>query len=206
MTEQNPHYPSQHYPPEHYPPEHHPQGVFQTPPRPPAKEKSGMGLLIAMGVGLFLLISGCVALLGGGGTEPTGGSQESQTPSVVATTESTTPSPEKTTGKATPKPTKAQSSLTNSQKQAIGMAEGYLAYSAFSRKGLIDQLQYEGFSKTDATFAVDHLKPNWNEQAARMAKDYLSYTNFSRKGLIEQLEYEGFTSKQAEYGATKAGL
>ena len=44
---------------------------------------------------------------------------------------------------------------------------------AFSRKGLIHQLSSDagsGFSKADATFAVDHIKVNWNEQAAKAAQ------------------------------------
>jgi hypothetical protein len=76
--------------------------------------------------------------------------------------------------------------------------------SPFSRSGLIDQLEYEGFSTADATYAVDSLTVNWNEQAALSAKQYLEMTPFSKSGLIEQLEYEGFTSAQAEYGANAA--
>ncbi|HEY9251584.1 MAG TPA: Ltp family lipoprotein [Nocardioides sp.] len=111
-----------------------------------------------------------------------------------------------------PQPTKAAPKLTASQEQAIGSAESYLEYTAFSRKGLIRQLSSdagEGFSVADATFAVDHIKVNWNEQAARSAKSYLAMTHFSRKGLIHQLESsagEGFTHAQAVYGVNRAGL
>jgi hypothetical protein len=61
----------------------------------------------------------------------------------------------------------------------------------------------------DATYAVDHIKVDWNEQAAKSARAYLEMTNFSRAGLIRQLESdagEGFTHRQAVYGVTKAGL
>jgi hypothetical protein len=34
------------------------------------------------------------------------------------------------------------------------MARDYLDYSAFSRSGLIDQLEYEGFSKAQAVYGV----------------------------------------------------
>ncbi|WP_280403079.1 Ltp family lipoprotein [Nocardia brasiliensis] len=90
--------------------------------------------------------------------------------------------------------------ITSSQRNAIRSAQQYLDYSAFSRSGLIHQLEYEGFSTADATFAVDSLKVDWNEQAAKSAKQYLEYTSFSRSGLIDQLVYEGFTRVQAEYG------
>jgi hypothetical protein len=81
-----------------------------------------------------------------------------------------------------------------------------LDLTAFSRSGLIDQLEYEGYSTQDATYAVDALGANWNEQAARQAEQYLELTAFSRQGLIDQLEYEGFTTAQANYGADAVGL
>lgn len=113
---------------------------------------------------------------------------------------------------ATPKPTKTTPAMTASQEQAISSAESYLSFTAFSRKGLIRQLSSdagEGFSVADATYAVDHIKVNWNEQAAKKAKEYLQMQSFSRKGLIRQLESsagEGFTHAQAVYGVNKAGL
>ncbi|MEV0360828.1 Ltp family lipoprotein [Nocardia sp. NPDC050697] len=97
-----------------------------------------------------------------------------------------------------------QDQVTSGQRNAIRSAEQYLEISGFSRKGLIDQLEYEGFSTADATFAVDSLAVDWNEQAARSAKQYLELTSFSRSGLIDQLVYEGFTRAQAEYGANAA--
>ena len=85
-------------------------------------------------------------------------------------------------------------------------AQEYLAYQAFSKKGLIDQLKFEGFSTKDATYAVNHITVNWNKQAAKKAKEYLKYQSFSRSGLIDQLVFEGFTQSQATYGVNKTGL
>ena len=96
--------------------------------------------------------------------------------------------------------------MTTSQEQAVRKAEQYLEFAAFSRSGLIEQLKYEGFSKKDSTFAVDHVEVDWNEQAARKAQAYLDISAFSRKGLIAQLEFDGFTRKQAEYGVKAVGL
>ncbi len=90
--------------------------------------------------------------------------------------------------------------MTVSQQQAVRSAESYLRYSAFSKEGLIDQLEYEGFSTADAKFAVEHVTVDWKEQAQSSAESYLQYSAFSKKGLIDQLLYEGFTQKQAEYG------
>jgi hypothetical protein len=95
---------------------------------------------------------------------------------------------------------------TVSQANARESAESYLNTSSFSRSGLIKQLEFEGFSRADATYAVDAVNPNWNEQAAKSAKAYLDTSSFSRSGLIKQLEFEGFTTKQATYGVNQTGL
>ena len=105
-----------------------------------------------------------------------------------------------------PEAAEPESNMTNSQEQAVGSAEDYLDYTHFSKKGLVEQLEHEGFSTKDAEFAVEHVEVNWNKQAAGSAKDYLDYTNFSRSGLIDQLEHEGFTPSQAEYGVNAVGL
>lgn len=99
-------------------------------------------------------------------------------------------------------PTRSQ--ITAAMDNAIGAAQSYLDYTAFSRTGLIEQLEYEGYKTEDATFAVDYLNVDWNQQAFKSAKSYLDYTSFSLAGLIDQLQYEGFTYEQAVYGANKA--
>lgn len=96
--------------------------------------------------------------------------------------------------------------INRAQSNAVRSARDYLDYTAFSRSGLIEQLEYEGYSTADATFAVDQISPDWNEQAALAAENYLDYTAFSRQGLIEQLEFEGFDRAQATYGVDQAGL
>lgn len=91
------------------------------------------------------------------------------------------------------------------EKNALAKAHSYLGFSAFSKDGLIKQLNFEGFSAEEAQYAVDNCGADWNEQAALKAKSYLDFTSFSRSGLIQQLEFEGFTTEQAEYGATAVG-
>ena len=97
------------------------------------------------------------------------------------------------------------SSVTVGEKNALTSAKNYLAFTAFSYDGLIDQLEFEGYSNEEATYAVDNCGADWDAQAAKKAKSYLSFSAFSHKGLIEQLEFEGFTSEQAAYGAEKCG-
>lgn len=95
--------------------------------------------------------------------------------------------------------------MTTGQKNALAKAKDYLSIMAFSRSGLIKQLEYEKFSTEDATFAADNCGANWNEQAAKKAQDYIDMMSFSRQGLIDQLKYEGFTQAQAEYGVSAVG-
>lgn len=95
--------------------------------------------------------------------------------------------------------------MTTGQKNALAKAKDYLNIMAFSRSGLIKQLEYEKFSTEDATFAADNCGANWNEQAAKKAQDYIDIMSFSRQSLINQLKYEGFTQAQAEYGASAVG-
>lgn len=95
---------------------------------------------------------------------------------------------------------------TRAQSNAVRAARDYLGIMAFSRSGLIDQLEFDGYSAADATAAVDQISPDWNAQAAAAAEEYLDIMPLSRSELIDQLEFDGFTSAQATYGADQAGL
>lgn len=86
---------------------------------------------------------------------------------------------------------------------ALAQANRYLSSMHFSRSGLIEQLQYEGYLDSECTYAVDNCGASWKEQAVGKAQDYLNSSSFSRKELIEQLEFEGFTRDQAEYGVSQ---
>lgn len=88
---------------------------------------------------------------------------------------------------------------------ALRSAQSYLEYTSFSYSGLIDQLEYEGYSSEACTYAVDNCGADWNEQALKSAESYLEYSSFSYSGLIGQLEYEGFSTEQATYGVDNCG-
>ena len=94
---------------------------------------------------------------------------------------------------------------TMGEQNAVKKAITYLKYSAFSKTGLIHQLEYEGFSNQEATYGVNHIEVDWNKQAEKRANSYLKFMSFSRKGLIDQLEFDGFTHEQAVYGVTAVG-
>ena len=71
-------------------------------------------------------------------------------------------------------PAHPENNFTPGQENAIAKAQSYLDYTGFSKKGLIEQLEFNQFSTADATFAVEHLEANggvdWNEQAVKKAR------------------------------------
>jgi hypothetical protein len=127
-------------------------------------------------------------------------------PSDVSVTENANEDSEGQTPVDSSSPEVEEVKETVSQSNARRSAESYLTVSAFSRSGLIKQLEFEGFSVSDANYAVDVVEVDWNEQAAKSAASYLDVSSFSRSGLIKQLEFEGFTPEQAEYGVSTTGL
>lgn len=94
---------------------------------------------------------------------------------------------------------------TMGERNALASARDYLEVMAFSYTGLIEQLEYEGYSHAEAVYGADHCGADWYEQAVRSAAEYLDVMSFSRSGLIEQLEFEGFTHDQAVYGVGQNG-
>lgn len=112
-----------------------------------------------------------------------------------------------TTEEATEKQTEESSEpdMTLGQKNALRKADDYLMILAFSYTGLIKQLEFDGFTTEEATFAADHCGADWNEQALKKADDYLSLMGFSKKGLIGQLEFDNFTTEEATYAADNCG-
>lgn len=95
--------------------------------------------------------------------------------------------------------------VTTGQRNALRKAKEYLAVMAFSRDGLVHQLEFENFSSEEAAYAADNVNADWNEQAVKKGEEYLAVMAFSRDGLVHQLEFDGFTTEQAEYGAQANG-
>jgi hypothetical protein len=93
-----------------------------------------------------------------------------------------------------------------SRANAVRVAKDYLRTSGFSFKGLVEQLEFEGFTASDSRYGASHAGANWWKQAVRVARDYLRTEGFSFRGMVEQLQFEGFTHAQAVYGARTVGL
>lgn len=132
--------------------------------------------------------------------------------SAVVLTSCATPSSTDSSGASSTEEIPVESSQvpgakeTVSQANALKAAKNYLSFTAFSKKGLIEQLEFDGYEKADCIYASDAIKADWNAQAAKAGENYLSFTAFSKNGLIEQLEFDGYTKEQARYGATANGL
>lgn len=177
----------------------------QPAPSGPAKKplwKKKRFIIPAAIVAFFIIVSAC-----------TGGNRQATTvdpnpTSTAAPTAAETQAPQPTTAETeAPQPTSAPAdTATAGQKNALRKAESYLEFQAFSRTGLIKQLEFEKFATEDATWAVDHVTVDWKEQAVKKAKSYLDTQAFSRQGLIDQLTFEGFLPEEAEHGVTAAGL
>jgi len=188
------------------------------PPQPPKKKHTARNVTLAVCggvVGLFIVVGVIGAALGGnkgtgsssgsGSSNSSGSSLSSQSPAAVV--QSSVPAAVQSSAPPPPQ-------YSASQQQAIDSAEGYLTSGqGFSYNGLLQQLtsQYgEGFSMPDATFALNHIRVNWEQQAAISAKGYMSSgQGYSCSGLLQQLTSsygEGFTHHQAEYGVKSVGL
>lgn len=98
------------------------------------------------------------------------------------------------------------SGATAGERNALKSAKSYINYgTGLSYSGLIDQLEFEGYSHSEAVYGADNCGASWKQQAVKCATAYLKYSSFSRSGLIDQLEFDGFTHEQAVYGAEQNG-
>ena len=95
---------------------------------------------------------------------------------------------------------------TKGQLDALARAKSYLEVMAFSKQGLIDQLKFEKFTDSEASYAAANCGANWNEQAVKKAQGYIKYLSYSKEQLISQLKFDGFTDAQARYGAQQTGV
>lgn len=103
--------------------------------------------------------------------------------------------------KKQPKGGSVSDGLSLEEQNAYRSAKSYISIMAFSREGLIRQLEYEGYSTESAEVAIDLLEIDWIEQAKKCANSYIHTMPFSKKGLIHQLEYEGFSTSDATIAA-----
>ncbi|WP_338230677.1 Ltp family lipoprotein [Lactiplantibacillus paraxiangfangensis] len=89
---------------------------------------------------------------------------------------------------------------------ALAKADTYAKTMDMSEKAVYDQLTSdagEGFSKSAAKYAMDHLNGvNWNKNALKKAESYQKDQSMSTNAIKEQLTSEAgeqFTTAQAQY-------
>lgn len=86
---------------------------------------------------------------------------------------------------------------------ALKQAESYIKHSSFSKKGLYNQLTFEGegYSDEEAQYAVENVEADWKAEALEAGKSYVKYSSFSKQGLYNQLTFEGegYTDEEAQY-------
>lgn len=86
----------------------------------------------------------------------------------------------------------------NNYDNALEKALSYLDTSIpFSFKGLVEQLEYEGFSSDASLYAVEQCDVDWDSNAIHAVYDYLDYSPYSYQFLLNYLEFDGFTNEQA---------
>ena len=121
---------------------------------------------------VVVIVIGVIGSMGGNtSTQPQQDASTAQAEQTEPVSTDTTPE----------EPSEPADNMTMGQRNALQSAQSYLEYSAFSRSGLIEQLEFEGYSTEDATFAVDNCGANWTEQAEKSAQSYLEYSAFSQQ-------------------------
>ena len=97
------------------------------------------------------------------------------------------------------------SALDYESQNCYDTAMSYLDFMAFSRNGLIHQLQHDGYADNAISNALDLLERDyvsWDTEALKKAQEYMETFSFSQQRLYEQLIHDGFTEEQANYGVT----
>jgi hypothetical protein len=180
--------------------------------QPPVRKRKRPGkrgaIILAVGAIAFLAI--VIVATSGSGSNGTAAGSSSVSAAVPSSSSAVAQAP------ATAQPTTqapTTPSMTASQQQAVDSAQSYLSEGqGFSKQGLMEQLTSsagEGFTESQAEYAISYLHPDWNAQAVDSAKGYLQLGGFSRASLIQQLTSsagEGFTEAQAEYAVNKVGM
>lgn len=129
----------------------------------------------------------------------TAGTTEPEKTESTKSDATTTTAKETTTTATTMK--NQEDTLTIGQRNAVNSAVSYIDTLDFSHDGLVEQLEFSGFSHDEAVYGADHCGADWKSEALGAAKSYIDTLSYSYKGLIEQLEYSKFTKEQAKYGA-----
>lgn len=92
-----------------------------------------------------------------------------------------------------------QLTVTDMQKYALTKAASYFKSSQYSKKQLIEGLEYESIPHDAAVFAAENCKADWKEQATITAKTILAAGGYTEEELEDSLRYYYFTDEEIEY-------
>ena len=96
--------------------------------------------------------------------------------------------------------------VTTGERNALASAQTYLSVMNFSYQGIIDMLEYEGYSETECKYAADNCGADWNGMAANEAKKLIDGGVTTKEEIVDQLIFKGYTYQQAVHGAEANGL
>ena len=99
-------------------------------------------LIVSLILSLLICLSGC----GNDENTPTNASQQEQSSSELVKSESSFTESEE--------PSTSSVQETTSQKNAVRAAENYLSVMSFSFKGLVEQLEYDGYTHEQAVYGA----------------------------------------------------
>ena len=94
------------------------------------------------------------------------GSATSGSDATTSSASSVSQSQSANTSTSSSQSTESSDDVTMGEKNALESAKSYLDVSPFSHSGLIQQLEFEGYTTEEATYAADNCGADWNEQAA----------------------------------------
>lgn len=185
----------------------HPAQQWQpAPARQPAEKKSGCMKWALIIIGVLILVATCSALVSGEDEDADSAVEASTTlpapapadaePSDAVPEAAPEPAPEQ-------QPESAAPEVPREHQNALKAAERYLAYTSFSKQGLVEQLECEDYSPEAAQYGAEEVGADWDEQAVKQGERYLDYTSFSQQGLVDQLMFDGFTAEQAQAAASR---
>ena len=100
---------------------------------------------------------------------------------------------------------KAEDNIPTEYKSALRKAKIYANDMNMSKAAILDQLTSDAgdkFAQSDAQYAVDHVKADWNKNALKSAESYQKDQDMSTEEIRDQLtspDGDQFTQEQAHY-------
>ena len=145
-------------------------------------------------------------------SEVTSSKSESKNESKVASSKTESKNESKVTSSASKSKieSKVESSKSESDndvptqyQEVLERAKSFIESGEYSYSGLIEILEFVGYSNDEAEFAALNCNADWNNEAVQCAESYLDIKNMTKDELYGQLEYEGFTKEQISYALSK---